>query len=49
MLILVDRESGKLLGFTLWESEEAMTASEEAAYWFRTYVQLWMICIRAAI
>ena len=27
----VDRESGKMLTFTLWESEEAMRASEEAA------------------
>jgi heme-degrading monooxygenase HmoA len=28
---LVDRESGKALSITLWESEEAMRASEEAA------------------
>ncbi len=28
---LVDRESGKALTITLWESEEAMRASEEAA------------------
>jgi hypothetical protein len=26
-----------MLGVALWESEEAMGASEEAAYWFRTY------------
>jgi heme-degrading monooxygenase HmoA len=28
---LVDRENGKSLAVTLWESEEAMSASEEAA------------------
>lgn len=28
---LVDREGGKSLAVTLWESEEAMSASEEAA------------------
>ena len=28
---LVDRENGKSLAVTLWESEEAMRASEEAA------------------
>ena len=27
----VDRASGKVMTFTLWESEEAMRASEEAA------------------
>ena len=37
VLILVDRKGGKVLGVSLWESEEAMGASEEAAYWFRTY------------
>jgi heme-degrading monooxygenase HmoA len=26
-----DRSSGKIMAFTLWESEEAMAASEEAA------------------
>ncbi len=28
---LVDRQSGKVIGVTLWESEQAMRASEEAA------------------
>lgn len=28
---LVDRESGKSISITLWETEEAMRASEEAA------------------
>ena len=37
VLILTDRQGGKVLGVALWESEEAMGASEEAAYWFRTY------------
>lgn len=31
MYVLADRESGKALAVTLWESEEAMRASEEAA------------------
>ena len=37
VLILADRQGGKVLGVSLWEGEEAMGASEEAAYWFRTY------------
>jgi heme-degrading monooxygenase HmoA len=37
VLILADRQGGKMLGVSLWESEESMGASEEAAYWFRTY------------
>ena len=31
MIALGDRQSGKMLGITFWESEEAMRASEEAA------------------
>src|SRR5215213_10491520 len=31
MIALGDRYSGKILGITFWESEEAMRASEEAA------------------
>ena len=31
MIALGDRHSGKALGITFWESEEAMRASEEAA------------------
>ena len=30
-LFLADRETGKVVGVTLWETEEAMRASEEAA------------------
>jgi|SRR5215211_5292276 len=37
VLILTDSQGGKVLGVALWETEEAMGASEEAAYWFRTY------------
>ena len=37
VLILADRKGGKVLGVALWESEESMGASEEAAYWLRTY------------
>lgn len=33
---LVDRESGKALSITLWESEETMRASEEEADRLRT-------------
>ncbi len=36
--LLVDRESGKSLAVTLWESEEAMSASEEAANTLRSEV-----------
>jgi heme-degrading monooxygenase HmoA len=31
VFLLVDRQSGKVLTITLWESEEAMRASEEEA------------------
>ena len=31
MIALGDRQSGKTIGITFWESEEAMRASEEAA------------------
>ncbi len=31
LIALGDRQSGKTLGITFWESEEAMRASEEAA------------------
>ena len=37
VLVLADRKGGKVLGVSLWESEEAMGASEESAYWFRAY------------
>jgi len=35
---LVDRQNGKSLAVTLWESEEAMSASEEAANSLRSDV-----------
>jgi heme-degrading monooxygenase HmoA len=36
--LLVDRQNGKSLSVTLWESEEAMRASEEAANTLRSEV-----------
>jgi len=36
-LVLVERASGKVLGLTLWESEQAMSTTEEAAYWLRVF------------
>ena len=36
-LVLLERASGKVLGLTLWESEQAMNATEEAAYWLRVF------------
>ena len=37
VLVLVEHESGKVLAVTLWESEQAMNATEEAAYWLRVF------------
>jgi heme-degrading monooxygenase HmoA len=34
--LLLDRQSGKVLSITLWESEEAMRASEEEANQLRS-------------
>ena len=36
-LVLANRQSGEVQVVILWESEQAMSASEESAYWFRTY------------
>ena len=36
-LVLVERGSGEVLAQTLWESEQAMKATEEAAYWLRVF------------
>jgi heme-degrading monooxygenase HmoA len=36
-MILVERESGKVLTVSLWESEQAMDATEDAAHWFRVF------------
>jgi|SRR5215207_30570 len=35
MAALADRQTGKVLGVTFWESEEALRASEEAAHRMR--------------
>jgi heme-degrading monooxygenase HmoA len=37
VVFLADHQSGKVLGVAFWETEESMRASEESAYWFRTY------------
>jgi hypothetical protein len=36
-LVLTNRRSGKVLAVTLWESEQAMNATEEAAHWLRVF------------
>ncbi len=36
-LLLGNPESGKMLTVSLWENEEAMHATDEASYWFRTF------------
>ena len=38
LMMLVDRNTGKSMAVTLWESEEAMRASEEAANGIRSNV-----------
>jgi heme-degrading monooxygenase HmoA len=37
LLVLANRQNGKILIVTLWESEEAMHVGEEASYWFRAF------------
>jgi heme-degrading monooxygenase HmoA len=32
-----DRENGRMLTVTLWETEEAMHATHEHAHWYRTF------------
>ena len=32
-----DRENGRMLTMTLWESEGAMHATDEHAHWYRTF------------
>ena len=32
-----DRENGRMLTVTLWETEEAMHATDEHAHWYRTF------------
>jgi Antibiotic biosynthesis monooxygenase len=36
-LVLADRRSGNVLAVTLWESEQAMEATEEAAHWLAAF------------
>jgi heme-degrading monooxygenase HmoA len=36
-LVLADRESGKVLVVTLWESEQALDATEDASHWLRIF------------
>ena len=36
-LVLVEQESGKVLAMSLWESEQAMNATEEVSYWLRVF------------
>ena len=36
-LVLADRENGKVLAVTLWESKQAMDATEDASYWLRAF------------
>jgi heme-degrading monooxygenase HmoA len=36
-MAFADRGSGKVVTILLWQSEEAMRASEEASYWYRRY------------
>ena len=36
-LLLGNPESGKMLTVSLWETEQAMHATDEAAYWFRAF------------
>jgi heme-degrading monooxygenase HmoA len=37
LLVLANHQNDKILVVTLWESEEAMRGSEEAAYWLRAF------------
>jgi heme-degrading monooxygenase HmoA len=36
-LVLADRQSGKVLAVTLWESDQAMDATEDASHWLRIF------------
>jgi heme-degrading monooxygenase HmoA len=36
-LVLADRQSGKVLVVTLWESEQALDATEDASHWLRIF------------
>ena len=36
-LVLADRQSGKFVVVTLWESEQAMDSTEDASHWLRIF------------
>ena len=36
-IVFADRQSGKVLAVTLWESEQAMDATEDASHWMRVF------------
>jgi heme-degrading monooxygenase HmoA len=36
-LLLANKEDGKMLAVTLWEDEQQMHATDEAAHWFRLF------------
>jgi hypothetical protein len=36
-LVLADRQSGKVLAVTLWETQQAMDVTEEAAHWLLAF------------
>ena len=36
-MLLADRKSGKVQVLITWESERAINATEDSAYWFRAY------------
>jgi hypothetical protein len=36
-LLLADPENGKMVSVTLWEDEQKMHATDEAAHWFRVF------------
>jgi hypothetical protein len=36
-LVLANRRSGEIVAMTLWESEEALRATEGASHWLRAF------------
>jgi heme-degrading monooxygenase HmoA len=37
LLVLANRQNGKILIVTFWQSEAALRGGEEAAHWFRAF------------
>jgi heme-degrading monooxygenase HmoA len=37
LLLLANPDSGKMLAVSLWENEQMMHATDEAAHWFRVF------------